>query len=58
MVGIPSEVVSAGKIKANTEDMLHVNQENMDPEEYLYEYVDDASGQPLVRELVQNARKE
>ena len=38
--------------------MLNVSQENMDAEEYLDEYVDDVSGQPLIRELVQSARKE
>ena len=30
----------------------------MDPEEYFDEYVDDVSGQPLIRELVQSASKE
>ena len=38
--------------------MLNVSQENFDPEEYHDEYVDDVSGQPLIRELFQAARKE
>ena len=58
LVGIRNELVNTGKIKANSMDMLNVSQENLDPEEYFDEYVDDVSGQPLVRELVQSARKE
>ena len=58
LVGIRNELVSSGKIKASIKDMLNASQENWDPDEHFDEYVDNASGQPLVRELVQSARKE
>ena len=58
LVGIRNELVSIGKVEVTNDDMLNVSQENVDAEEYLDEYVDDVSGQPLIRELVQSARKE
>ena len=58
LTGIRNEVVNCGTVTAKSGDMLNINQDHYDPAEYMDEYVDDISGQPLIRELVQAARGE
>ena len=55
LVGIRNELVNRGKVEVDFKDVLNVSQDNWDPDEYQDEYVDDVSGQPLIRELVQSA---
>ena len=54
--GIRDELVHSGIIGSQSDDMLMVNPEDSAWQEYLDEYVDDMTGEPLIRELVVEAR--
>ena len=56
LTGIKQELVHSGIIKGKDEDMLMVNADDHNCDDYLDQYVDDISGRPLIRELVQEAR--
>ena len=55
--GIRHELVHPGFIKGTHRDMIVVSAENVEPEEYMEEYVDDTSGQLLDTQLVLEARQ-
>ena len=48
----------SGVIASKNNDMMIVSEENNDPIDYLDEYIDDMSGQPLDSIMVKNARGE
>ena len=56
--GIRAELVNSGVIAGKNNDMMIVSEENNDPIDYLDEYIDDRSGQPLHSRMVKNARRE
>ena len=55
LTGIKQELAHSGIIQGKDEDMLMVNADDRNCEDYLDQYVDDISGQPLQRQFVQEA---
>ena len=49
LTGIKQELVHSGIIKGKDEDMLMVNADDHNCDDYLDQYVDDISGRPLIR---------
>ena len=56
--GIRAELVNSGVIAGNHNVMMIVSEESHDPIDYLDDYIDDMSGQPMDSTMVKNARGE